>query len=144
MLLAVGGLLIALFLANVVLAGLQSRILPWLPGGAAMWEWIHFLFNCVTNALLFGVIYKILPKVRVLWRDALAGGLLVSLVWILGQRLLVRFLIGTSYSAYGLVGSFIAVMIWAYYVSAILFLGAEFVQALSAASGHAQRVPSAK
>ena len=49
--------------------------------------------------------------------DSMSGGLIVSLVWILGQRLLVRFLIGPGYTAYGIVGSFIAVMIWVYYVS---------------------------
>ena len=93
-----------------------------LPGGAMLSGWAQFLFTTATNALLFGLIYKVLPKVAIRWRDALAGGLLVSLVWILGQRLLVRFLIGPSYTAYGIVGSFIAVMIWVYYVSVILFL----------------------
>ena len=69
----------------------------------------------------------------------MAGGLLVSLVWILGQRLLVTFLIGPGYTAYGVVGSFIAVMIWVYYVSAILFLGAEFVEALSVVGGRSKK-----
>ena len=103
-----------------------------MPGGEFFWVRSPYLLNFVTNTLLFGVIYKVLPKARVPWRHAFAGGLLVSLVslaWIFGQHLLVRFLIGSSYTAYGLVGSFIAVMIWAYYISAVLFLGAEFVQA---------------
>ena len=88
-----------------------------LPGGVMLWGWTHFLFTTVTNALLFGLIYKILPKVTIRWRDALAGGLLVALVWNLGQHLLVTFLIGPNYTAYGIVGSFIAVMICVYYVS---------------------------
>ena len=114
-----------------------------LPGGVMLSGWAHFLFTAVTNALLFGLIYKVLPKVTVRWRDALAGGLLVSLVWILGQHLLVTFLIGPSYTAYGIVGSFIAVMIWVYYVSVILFLGAEFVEALSIVGGPKQKAGEA-
>ena len=95
MLLAVGALLLGLFVANVyVLTGVRMNIENRLPGGAMLSGWTHFLFTAATNALLFAVIYKILPKVAVRWRDALAGGLLVSLVWILGQHLLVRFLIG--------------------------------------------------
>ena len=136
MLMAVGALLLGLFVANVyVLAGVRMNIENRLPGGAMLSGWAQFLFTAVTNALLFGLIYKVLPKVAIRWRDALAGGLLVSLVWILGQRLLVTFLIGPSYTAYGIVGSFIAVMIWVYYVSVILFLGAEFVEALSIVGG---------
>ena len=140
MLMAVGALLLCLFVANVyVLAGVRMNIEKVLPGSAVLWVWTHFFFTALTNALLFGLIYKVLPKVAVPWRDALAGGLLVSLVWILGQRLLVRFLIGPSYTAYGIVGSFIAVMIWVYYVSVILFLGAEFVAALSIVGGRSKK-----
>ena len=68
------------------------------------------------------------------------GGLLVSsIVWLGGQRLLVRLLIGPGYTAYGIVGTFIAVMIWVYYVSAILFLGAEFIEALAIVAGRATK-----
>jgi len=140
MLMAVGALLLGLFVANVyVLAGVRMNIENELPGGAMLSGWTQFLFTAATNALLFGLIYKVLPKVAVRWRDALLGGLLISLVWILGQHLLVKFLIGPNYTAYGIVGSFIAVMICLYYVSAILFLGAEFVEALSIIGGRSKR-----
>ncbi len=140
MLLAVGALLLGLFVANVyVLAGVRMNIENQLPGGAMLSGWAHFLFTAATNALLFALIYKVLPKVAIRWREALAGGLLVALVWILGQRLLVTFLIGPGYTAYGVVGSFIAVMIWVYYVSVILFLGAEFVEALSIVGGRGKK-----
>ena len=132
--------LLGLFVVNVyVLAGVRMNIENRLPGGVMLSGWTQFLFTAATNALLFGLIYKVLPKVTIRWRDALAGGLLVSLVWLLGQRLLVTFLIGPSYTAYGIVGSFIAVMIWVYYVSVILFLGAEFVEALSIVGGRSKK-----
>jgi membrane protein len=82
------------------------------------------------NALLFTVIYRVLPKQSVRWRDALAGGVLVAIIWEVGQQLLAPLVIGEKYSAYGVVGSFIAVMLWMYYASAVLFIGAEFVQIL--------------
>jgi membrane protein len=141
MLLTVGAMLLALFVANIALSGFRTQIELKLPAGIVIWGWTHFLFTLVSNALLFGLLYKVLPKTTIRWRDALAGGLLVSLVWIVGQRLLVEFMIGTNYTAYGLVGSFIAVMIWVYYVSAILFLGAEFVEALAIVGGRAKKPP---
>jgi membrane protein len=129
MLLAVGVLLLAVFLANMVLAGIRPYVVD-LPGGASAWDLAQVALTLVTNALLFGIVYKVLPKTRVRWPHALAGGLFVSVVWVIGQRLLVSFVIGANYSAYGVVGSFIAIMLWLYYVSAIVFLGAELVQAL--------------
>lgn len=132
-------LLLALFVANVILNGIRVRVESQLPGSTDVWYWGEFLATIITNALLIAMIYKFLPKVRIRWRDAAIGGLLVSLIWLLGQRLLLRFLIGTSYTAYGIVGSFIAVMIWVYYISAILFLGAEFIEALAIVGGRATK-----
>ena len=133
-------LLLSLFVANLVLHGIRAKMVDWLPGGDMLWDWGQFAGTIVTNALLLATIYKFLPKVRIRWRDALSGGLLVSFIWLVGQRLLVRFLIGTSYSAYGIVGSFIAVMIFVYYISAIIFLGAEFIEALAVVAGRATKV----
>jgi membrane protein len=129
MLLAVGGLLIAIFLADVVRTGLRSYVVQ-LPAGRTVWHWWEIAVTLAGSALLFALLYKVLPKAPIRWRDALAGGVFVSLVWFLGQRLLVVLLIGEGYSAYGVVGSFIAVMLWLYYASATVFLGAEFVRAL--------------
>jgi len=47
------------------------------------------------------------------------------------RYLLLSWVIGETYSAYGVVGSLMGVMLWYYYASAVVFLGAEFVRALS-------------
>ena len=64
------------------------------------------------------------------WRDALCGGLLVAVTWQIGQHFLALFVISDRYSVYGVVGAFIAVMVWFYYAGAVFFLGAEIVRAL--------------
>ncbi|MGA2033739.1 MAG: YihY/virulence factor BrkB family protein [Thermoguttaceae bacterium] len=117
-LLVVAGLVLALFLSDIVLA----RILDW--------RRVQISLSIVSNTVLFGVLYKVVPRARVKWWAALVGGLLVAIVWLIGQRLLVALVLSTSYSAYGIVGSFIAVMLWLYYASAITFLGAALVRAL--------------
>jgi membrane protein len=129
MLLGVSGLLLAVLVANVVLAGVWSYVVQ-LPAGNLAWEWSQTGLTLIVNTLLFGTVYKVLPKVRVCWRHAMVGGLFVSLVWLLGQHLLVSFVIGTSYNAYGVVGSFMAIMLWLYYASSVIFLGAELVRAV--------------
>ena len=52
----------------------------------------------------------------------------MAITWQIGQYLLALFVIGDKYSAYGVIGSLIAVMIWFYYASAAVFLGGEFVR----------------
>ena len=132
-------LLVALFVANVVYHGTKEVLLEELPLLAKILDWGQSAGTVVINGLLIGMIYRFLPKVRIRWRDALVGGFFVSLFSLGGQRLLVRLLIGPGYTAYGIVGTFIAVMIWVYYVSAILFLGAEFIEALAIVAGRATK-----
>ena len=96
---------------------------------------IHFnthLFRAasiiVTNVILFTTLYKVVPRVRVRWRDALPGGILTAVIWEIGRQILALLVIGTRYSAYGIVGTFVAMMCWVYYASSVLLLGAEFVR----------------
>jgi len=56
---------------------------------------------------------------------------LAACIWELGREVLGVFLIGMRYtSAYGAIGSFIAILLWCYYGISILFFGAEYVQVL--------------
>ncbi len=131
MLLATGGLLLLIFLADIVLAGIRPHVVHSLPAGGTAWHYgqIGFIFLC--NALLFALLYKTLPKTKIRWRDALRGGILVAVVWMIGQKILTLLVVGSSYqNAYGVVGSFMAIMLWFYYISATVVLGAEFVRAI--------------
>jgi membrane protein len=83
------------------------------------------------NAVLLCIIYKVFPKVRIRWREALSAGAFVAIIWQIGQYFLTRFLIGDHYSAYGILGSFIAVLLWFYYASAVVFFGVEYLFAIS-------------
>jgi hypothetical protein len=81
--------------------------------------------------MLFSFVYRWLPKKEVCWADAIRGGLLAACIWELGREVLGAFLIGMRYTtAYGAIGSFIAILLWCYYGISILFFGAEYVQVL--------------
>jgi membrane protein len=136
-LLGFGGLVIVVLLADLVLAGIRPYVVPW-PAGGYAWNTVQESFSVVCNSLLFGTLFKVLPRASVRWRHALAGGLLTALVWGLGQQLLARFLISGFYSVYGVVGSFLAVLVWMYYSSAVLFFGAEFVRVLGQSPGQSR------
>ena len=128
--LGIGALIVAVLLLNVALSAVRGYVVDF-PGGRLAWQAGQLALSVSINALLFGAMYKFLPQPYVRWRHALAGGAAVAVVWLLGQYVLGTYLIGEKYSAYGVVGSFLAVMLFIYYASATVFLGAEFVQSLS-------------
>ena len=129
MLLGTGVLLAAVFVADLALAAVRVRAGE-VPAGRTLWQVFQWAIPIVSYTLLLSLIYKTFPRAPVRWREALTGGLVAGAVWFAGQALLVRFAIGDSYTAYGVVGSFVALMLWFYYASAVVFLGAELVRAI--------------
>ena len=68
--------------------------------------------------------------------DVFVGALLTGVMFKVGQYLLgLYFRFGSSTSAYGAAGSFVAVLLWVYYSSWILFFGAEFTKVWVKAHG---------
>jgi membrane protein len=129
MLLAVGAAFVLVFLANIILSAVRPYAVE-LPAGRHAWRLLQIIATVLLNTCLMATIYRVLPPKPVRWREAVAGGLFVSVLWQVGQQVLEVFVIGDKYNAYGVIGSFIAVMLWMYYACATLFLGAEFVQVL--------------
>ncbi|MBL8827933.1 MAG: YihY/virulence factor BrkB family protein [Planctomycetaceae bacterium] len=123
-LLVLGLLMGLLMVLELVLAGIREAIVR---EEASLWLWSNGqrLLTLGINALLLSLLFKTLPRARVKWRAAAAAGLFTAVIWKLGQGLLAAFVIGDYYSPYGVIGAFLAVMLWLYYLSAVLFLGAE-------------------
>ena len=131
MLAGLGGTILVMFAAGMVLAQFRSLTASTVPSMNYLFGVFELGSTVVANGLLFSLVYRWLPKRYVCWRDALRGGLLAACIWELGRVILGVFLIGMRYSsAYGAVGSFIAILLWCYYGISILFFGAEYVQVL--------------
>ncbi len=91
---------------------------------------LEALINFAVISLLFGVIFKFLPDVRIRWKDVRAGALFTAALFMLG-RFLIGFYIQTTGqgSTYGAAGSLIVLLVWIYYTAAILYVGASFTRA---------------
>ncbi|MCA9134478.1 MAG: YihY/virulence factor BrkB family protein [Planctomycetales bacterium] len=133
MLLAGVGLsLVAILLANLALGALRSWMSHLEIPGTVFIALLDATATTIMNAFVFGALYRWLPKRRVSWSDAIRGGLLVSLIWEAGRQFLGAFLIGMRYTtAYGAIGSFIALLLWFYWGVTILLFGAEYVRVLA-------------
>ena len=130
MLSSVGLLILATFIGGLVLSTVASvvdRVVEF----RTLWQWAQVVLGVTVNCGLFAALYRWLPRQIVHWRAALSGGLLAALTWELGRQILALFVIGDKYtSAYGVLGSLIAIMLWGYYACTVIFLGAEYTQLL--------------
>jgi membrane protein len=130
-LLGLGIVVIVAFVADVVLTAFRN----WGEQEHMFWTsslipWLHIGSSLAINAGVFSLIYKMIPRVSVRWGHAAIGGIAVAVVWQIGSQLISRFLVAGRYTAYGVIGSFIIMMLWVYCASILLFLGAQLVQVL--------------
>jgi membrane protein len=93
---------------------------------------LNSVISFVVIAGLFAVIYKVMPDVRIEWRDVILGGAVTSLLFTIGKLLLGIYLGRASYSStYGAAGSVVVLIVWMYYSGQIFFLGAEFTRSFA-------------
>ena len=81
-------------------------------------------------ALLFTVIFKVLPDGKIKWKDAFAGAAFTSLLFMIGKYAIGLYLGNSSVgTTYGAAGSVVIILLWVYYSALILYFGAEFTKA---------------
>jgi membrane protein len=126
------GLAFLLLTSLVVSAGLAAAndyLGNAFPGVAVLWEAINVVVSLGVITLLFAMIYKVLPDVKLAWSDVWVGALVTAGLFTIGKFLIGLYL-GTSSlaSTYGAAGSVIVILVWVYYSAQIILLGAEFTR----------------
>ena len=90
---------------------------------------VNFLLTTTIISFLFAIIFKLLPDIKIRWKDVKAGAIFTALLFMTGQYLIGLYISKTGTgSVYGAAGSIIVILVWVYFTSAILYLGAEFTQ----------------
>lgn len=129
MVLVIGFLLLVSLVISTVISALSQFASGLLPFSGFMFQWINLVVSFIVVALLFALTFKYLPDVVISWRDVWFGAVFTSLLFTIGKWLIGLYLgRSTINSTYGAAGSLIVVLLWVYYSSQILFLGAEFTQ----------------
>ena len=87
------------------------------------------ILSLIIATFLFSLMFKWLPDAKIKWKDVLFGGFITAIFFTLG-KFAIGFYLGKSNLAtlYGAAGSIIIIMVWVYYSSIILYLGAEFTK----------------
>ena len=135
---SLGFLLLVSLVVNAVAVGLSKQIGRYIDGaGAITLTVVGTLLSLALTTGIFAVIFKYLADVRIRWREVLWGSLFTAVLFSLG-RLGISYYIGNSEvtTGFGAAGSLVALLVWTYYSSQIVFLGAEFIYTLGRYSGH--------
>src|SRR5215218_9544159 len=142
MILGIGFLLLVSLVVTAAVAAAGKWATGLLPGGETLVNILTFVVSFALITLLFAMIYKVLPDVEIGWRDVWIGAAVTALLFTIGKFLIGLYLAhSTVASTYGAAGSLVVLLLWIYYSSQILFLGAEFTQVYATRYG-SQITPS--
>ncbi|MDI6400854.1 YihY/virulence factor BrkB family protein [Balneolaceae bacterium ANBcel3] len=111
---------------EVMLKTLASYLDPVIPGGVEIWTMLNSVFSFVVLIMLFSIIFKMLPDIKVRWSDVFVGAVATALLVTLGLQLISIYMSMATNSTYGAAGSFVVFIVWVYYNAMVFFLGAEF------------------
>ena len=135
MVLGIGFLLLITLLFDAIVSAL-GRHLEQYVGGEAVMHVIQLAVSFVLATALFAAIFRILPDLKIAWKDVALGAVVTSLLFVLGKWALGLYLGKAAVgSAYGAAGSLVILLIWVYWSAQILLLGAEFTQVYARSFG---------
>jgi len=136
MVLGVGFLLLVSLVISAGLSALSQLVGGFLPGVETLAHGVDLSVSFAFITLLFALIYRYVPDIRIRWRDVWIGAAITSLLFSVGKVLIGIYLGHSSVtSAYGAAGSLVTLLLWVYYSSLIFFFGAEFTQVYASKFG---------
>ncbi|TDH27797.1 YihY/virulence factor BrkB family protein [Segetibacter sp. 3557_3] len=128
---SLGFLLLVSLGVTAIIDGFSERLMRRFPDVTViMFYVINVAITLTVTSLIFAVIFKVLPDAEIRWKDVMVGAFVTSLLFMLG-KFGISFYISKSNvgSTYGAAGSLVILLLWVYYSSIILYLGAEFTKA---------------
>jgi membrane protein len=124
-----GFLLLVSLVVDTAIAAMGKFAKAHLPGGEALWQVVQLVVSFAVITVVFALIFRILPDLKIDWRDVWFGAAFTSLLFVLGKFALGLWIAkAAAGSTYGAAGSLVAVLLWVYYAAQIVLFGGEFTQ----------------
>jgi membrane protein len=136
MVLGIGFLLIVSLIASAAVAALGKFWAPFFGAWVVIAEGLNIAVSFALVTVTFAMIYKIIPRVAVGWRDVWIGAAVTALLFAIGKSLIGLYLGRSGFaSGYGAAASLVVLLVWMYYSAQIFLLGAEFTWVYAHAFG---------
>lgn len=127
---SLGFVMVVSLALNAVVAAISNKLTVVMGGiGETVVLAVDNVVSLLITTVMFATIFKVLPDAKIKWKDVFIGAFITSFLFMIG-KLAIGFYLGHSNltSVFGAAGSIIVVMIWVYYSSATLYLGAVFTK----------------
>ena len=142
MILGIGFLLLVSLVISSVIVGFSNYFHGLMPGLDSLAQLLNFVVFFGITTLLFAMIFKFMPDVRITWGDVWFGAATTAILFSLGKFVIGLYLGNSGFgSTYGAAGSVIVLLLWVFYSAQILFFGAELTQVYARRYG-SQIVPN--
>ena len=130
---AIGFLLMVSLAVSAGLAAFSGWLNARVPGMAAVWMGVNLVLSIGVTTVLFALLYKVLPDVHLDWPDVWIGAVITAVLFAIGKTLIGLY-IGQSSTAssYGAAGSVMVLLLWVYYSSQVVLIGAEMTRGYTA------------
>ena len=126
---AIGFLLLVSLSVTAALAALNAWLFNLSPANARLWTIVNTAVSLVVTTVLFALLFRFLPDVRLRWRDVTTGAIVTAVLFTIGQQVIGLYLGQSSIAAsYGAAGAMMVLLLWVYYSCQILLFGAEFTR----------------
>ncbi len=134
--LALGFVLLVSLLLSVIVRAITAFAEEWLPIPSPLVLAFDTAVSLLVVSLLLATIFRVLPDVRLNWRDVWLGALITAILFSIGRAFISMYLAYTATATtYGAAGSLVVLLLWVNYTSLILLFGAAFTRAHMMARG---------
>lgn len=126
--------------SSISLQFLSDKLSYFYPNAFGLAQMVEPLISFTFVALLFGAVYRVLPKTKLPWNEIAFGASVTAVVFLMGE-LLIGYYLGhfADNSTFGAAGSLISIMFWVYFSAQVFFLGAAFTFTYSKRYGYLKR-----
>src|SRR5512140_1961528 len=125
--LGLGFLLLVSLVVSTAIAAFGKWSYGFFEGREAYLHALNFGISFAITTMLFAMIYKLMPRASIAWRDVWVGAAVTSLLFEIGKLLIGLYLGTTSVaSGFGAAGSLVLLLLWVYFSAQVFLLGAEF------------------
>ena len=129
-----------LLAVSLILSATLAALGKWWDAWLGHWETLAYFLDIAVSlgllTLLFALLYKMIPRVKVSWHDVWVGAAVTAVLFVIG-KVVIGLYLGKSdvTSSFGTAASLVIVMVWVYYASQIFLFGAELTRVYAESHG---------
>lgn len=127
---SLGFLLMVTLVVNGIILAFTEKLQVYFPDTTVvLLDVINFALSFSVIFILFSIIFRTLPDVKIAWKTVRSGALFTAILFVIG-RFAIGFYLQTSgtESTYGAAGALVLLLLWVYYTAAILYFGAVYTR----------------